>query len=347
MSLEQPAYDRAKGALIGLALGDALGMPGQGMKRQEVRSHYGWISDFVAPIEGHPISHGLEPAMVTDDTEQSLLLARQILASPDQFEERAWANALVAWEVEVKERGLLDLLGPSTKRALQRLQDGASPAEAGLGGRTNGAAMRICPVGIATPLDPLPEFLERVHETCRITHNSAIALAAAAAVAAAISAGISGASYEAASSLALITARKSEALALAPGEGGLALRIERAFDIVAQAAPNQAFETLVGEIGTDVDSMQSVPTALALVRLAEGEPWRVACLAANAGGDSDTIGAIATAIATACTGAAALPENRVAKLLSVNGLDLDPLVRGLLALREARWRINAGGEING
>ncbi len=47
-------------------------------------------------------------------------------------------------------RGSRDLLGPSTKRALERLAAGEPGAETGRDGTTNGAAMRVTPVGIAS-----------------------------------------------------------------------------------------------------------------------------------------------------------------------------------------------------
>ena len=52
------------------------------------------------------------------------------------------------------ERGSLDLLGPSTKRAVAAVLAGTPPEEAGATGDTNGAAMRITPVGIAVAADP-------------------------------------------------------------------------------------------------------------------------------------------------------------------------------------------------
>ncbi len=336
MARPNQTLDRARGALLGLALGDALGMPSQVMSRGEVHKTYGWIDDFVAPFDGHPVSHGLEAGMVTDDTEQSLLLAEQILATPDRFDEAAWAAALIGWEEGVRARGLLDLLGPSTKRALKRLEEGATPGEAGLGGTTNGAAMRISPLGIATPLEPLPRFLDLVTETCRITHNSAVAVAAAAAVGAAVSAGVSGADYQAAIRVGIQAAREADCRELAPGPCGMAARITAALALVSVGPVEQAYERLLSEIGTDVASLESVPTAFALVRLAEGDPWRAACLAANGGGDSDTIAAMAAAIAGACVGATQLPKAPVDRLLAANDLQLDPLIARLLDLRSER-----------
>ena len=98
------------------------------------------------------------------------------------------------------ERGSLDLLGPSTKRAVAAVLAGTPPDEAGAAGDTNGAAMRIAPVGIAVALPAasashadLSTLVDHVVMASSVTHNTGIALAGAAAVAAAVSAGVSGA----------------------------------------------------------------------------------------------------------------------------------------------------------
>ena len=42
--------DRAAGALAGVALGDAMGMPSQTLTRAAIHQAYGRITDFVAPM---------------------------------------------------------------------------------------------------------------------------------------------------------------------------------------------------------------------------------------------------------------------------------------------------------
>jgi ADP-ribosylglycohydrolase len=57
-----------------------------------------------------------------------------------------------------------------------------------------------------------------------------------------------------------------------------------------------------------MDIIESVPAAIALVELAKTQPMKCAMLAANLGGDTDTIGAMATAICGALHGIEAFPE---------------------------------------
>lgn len=329
--------DRAAGALLGGALGDAVGMPAQTLTPEAIRAAYGRIAGFVAPCPGHPVASGLGPAQVTDDTEQTLLLARRLIAGGGRLDPGLWAADLVGWEVGVRARGLADLLGPSTQRALAALAAGVAPAEAGRHGTTNGAAMRIAPVAIATPAEPLAGLLDAVEDACRPTHNTAEAIAGAAAVAAVITAGVGGAGFAAALPLALAAAREGARRGHPVGALDMGPRIAAA---LALAAEGVSAEALAAAVGTTVATAESVPAAFGLLRLAGGEVWPAALMAANIGGDTDTIGAIAGAMGGACAGASALPAGPVAALHAANALEVAPLVAGLIALR-ARARAAA------
>ena len=324
--------DRARGAMIGVALGDALGMPAQTLTRAEIVRHYGVISGFVPPCHDHLVSHGLGAAMVTDDTEQTLLLARQIIAGPDRFDDALWAEALLEWERDVRARGLRDLLGPSSKAALEALAAGVPADQVGRGGTTNGAAMRIIPVGIATPVEDMAALVGRVTEACRLTHNTGEAIGAAAAVAAVVSLGVGGIGFEAAVPAALAASRLGNRQGAPVGEADMAGRIALALRI-AEAGDEAV---LAREIGTSVASRCSVAAAFGVVRLAQGDPWQAALIAANIGDDTDTIGAIAVGMAGACAGFGAFPKDRVEQVVRANDLDLWPLVDGLLQVRSQR-----------
>lgn len=330
--------DRALGALLGGALGDALGMPTQNLSREEISRDFGTIMDFVAPTSDHPISGGLPAAAITDDTEQALLLARHIINSPDEFDDRSWAERLLTWEDWVKERKLHDLLGPSTKRAMGALLKGAPVSETGRYGHTNGAVMRISPVGIATPAEPLSHLIDKVEATCRVTHNTAAAISAAAAVAAAISAAIDGADRDQAIACARAAARAGEHRGHDQDKVDVAARIDLALAIAEGPRADQACAEIAERIGTTVASRDSVPAAFAIFKLSRGDAWQAGLLSANIGGDTDTIGAIAAGMAGACSGAASLPEDKLSTLLSVNRLDLSEIVASLLKVRQARAR---------
>ena len=88
-------------------------------------------------------------------------------------------------------------------------------------------------------------------------------------------------------------------------------------------------------IGTGSTVQESVPAAFALLALWPGDPWRVCLAAANLGGGSDTVAAIAGAVGGSVNGTAAFPPDAVALVVAGNDLDVPPLVAALLALRDA------------
>ena len=332
MSDSDPEFDRACATLIGMAIGDAMGMPSQTLSRADIALHYGTISDFVPPFADHPVSHGLTAAQVTDDTEQAFLLARRLVTDQGTIDEVAWARDLLGWEEDIRRRGLRDLLGPSSKAALDQILAGAPATETGKNGTTNGAAMRIAPVGIATPTEPVTQLVDRVETACRMTHYTSEAIAAASAVAAVISHGIGGAEFEAAVEPALRAARSGQQRGHQKGNRDIAGRIN---DALALAAIGVSAAEFADRIGTSVNSFESIPAAFGLVRLAGGDPWEAALLAANIGDDTDTIGAIAGAMAGACCGLAAFDAGKVDRMRRANDLPIEETARDLLALRNA------------
>lgn len=310
-------------------MGDALGMPSQTLSREEIRARYGRIEGFVAPFPGHPVSHGLQAAQITDDTEQTLLLARRLIADPDGFDDAGWARDLLAWQADVEERGLADLLGPSSSAAIAALLAGTPPDRTGHRGTTNGAAMRIAPVGIITP--PEAETLtDRVARASRLTHNTGEAIAGASAVAMVVSIGVSGADFDGAVDPALAAARHGQRLGHAVGEPDMAARIALALRL----AEREDADALIARIGTSVASRESVPMAFALLRRASDDLWEALLEAANIGGDTDSIAAIAGAMGGATGGR--LPPGAVARVVAANALDLAPVAGALVAIRAAQ-----------
>ncbi|GHE94268.1 ADP-ribosylglycohydrolase [Amycolatopsis deserti] len=326
------ARDRALGAFAGLALGDALGMPTQSMSRTEIARRYGRIDSLVDAVHDQPIAPGMPAGSITDDTEQALLLARLLVDGGGRVEPLVFARALLDWEADMIRRGSADLLGPSTKRALDLLQSGADPAEAGRGGSTNGAAMRITPVAIATPPD-LDRLLDAVTEASLVTHNSSLGIAAAAAVAAAVSAGVDGASLPESLDHAEAAADLGAHRGAWSAGGDIAARIRWARGWVSGMDSTALADAVYQVIGTSVAAQESVVAAIALAHALGDRPADALTLAAGLGGDTDTVAAMCGAILGAQHGFDGLPAEPVGTVLTVNRLDLGPVVDGLLELR--------------
>jgi len=164
--------------------------------------------------------------------------------------------------------------------------------------------MRITPVGIANTLDRLHSAVVAAD---RLTHDTAVAHAGAAVVATIVSAGVDGATFQEAAPMAIRAARQF----------GFADLYERP-----------------GSFATGAETAESVPTAFAIARIADGDVWRACTGAVALGGDTDTIAAMAGAMVGACTGLSRLPSEAVRKVREVNQIDLEPIARGLLDLRE-------------
>ena len=326
--------ERVRGALYGLAIGDALGMPTQLLSRPEIVARWGpLLTGFEPAPDRHPIAAGHPAGAITDDTEQAVLLGRLLVAGQGTVHPGDLAAALVAWEADMAARGSLDLLGPSTRRAVAAVQAGTPPEQAGLDGDTNGAAMRVTPVGLAVPADrDLDTLVDRVVAASFVTHGTSLALAGAAAVAAAVSAGVSGATVPEATQAAAAAARIAAGRGRWVAGADVAARIEWATQLVAGRPRDQAMDLIYRLVGTGLATQESVPAAFATLAVTADDPWLACRFAASLGGDCDTIAAMAGAVAGACHGLAAFPAEAV-QVIDRHQLDLPGLADGLLALR--------------
>ena len=336
-----PRLSRAHGALAGLALGDALGMPTQAMSPEQIRAVYGRITGLVDADASQPYAPGMPAGSVTDDTEQALLVASLLVRGRGSSSGRValnaveFAHSLLAWEDSMIERGSLDLLGPSTKAALERVRAGADPLSVGGAGTTNGAAMRVTPIGIAVSTADPEAFAESVWSSCRVTHATRQGFQSAALVAAAVSMGIDAASSSASDVRALLWEAVSYVASLSPRgawapDPDVVAATRRALEL-ASTPPLPSLELLAEQIGSSVASAQAIPMAFAL--LARDPSPRALLDAANIGGDTDTIGAIAGAILGAAAGVGVFDGRALAQVEEVSRLGLATVAEQLLALR--------------
>ena len=330
-----PRFSRAYGALAGLALGDALGMPTQAMSPQQIQTVYGHVTGLVDGDKSQPYAPGMAAGSVTDDTEQALLIASLLLkghGSGLNLDAGEFSHALLAWEDSMIERGSLDLLGPSTKAALERVRAGENPLRVGGEGTTNGAAMRVTPIGIAASTSDRQLFADAVWSSCQVTHATRQGFQSAALVAAAVSLGIDAGAADVTDLLwkAVAFVRSLPERGAWSPEPDVVAATHRALKLAAQ--PASSLEWLAEQIGTAVASAQAIPMAFAL--LARDPSPRALLQAANLGGDTDTIGAIAGAILGASLGVEVFDAYGLAQVEQVSQLELPSVATDLLALRD-------------
>ena len=337
-----PRFSRAYGALAGLALGDALGMPTQAMSPQQIRAVYGRVTGLVDADASQPYAPGMAAGSVTDDTEQALLVAsllvrgRGLASGRVALDAGEFADALLAWEDSMIRRGSLDLLGPSTKAALERVRAGEDPLAVGGEGTTNGAAMRVTPIGIAMSTADPEAFADAVWSSCQVTHATRQGFQSAALVAAAVSLGIDAARSPSLDLRSLLWKALTFVDSL-PVRGAWApdpdvvAATRRAMQLSINPA-SSSLECLAQQVGTSVASAHAIPMAFAL--LARDPSPQALLDAANIGGDTDTIGAIAGAILGAALGVEVLDGCDLARVEEVSRLDLRSVALELLELRD-------------
>lgn len=300
------------GCLYGQALGDAFAMPAQ-VHPDDTERAFGWLDTWQPAPDDHIVHAGLPAGRITDDSEQAFSIAQAVIDAGAVTLEAA-VKGLVAWYDRV-DGDNSPFVGPSTRRGLKALKRGEDPRTTGLWGDTNGAPMRIAPIGLLHPGDIEGAVADAV-TVCMPTHFTQPAVSGAAAVAAAVAtameedvsldavmaAGLRGAELGAkhgrrwfgCSALFKI----EQALAIANSDSSTRIRLRRLFD----------------EVGATLNVPETVGAAFGILAMAQGDPKQTAILAANLSGDADTIGAIACAIAGTYAGFNAIPAEDVAVL---------------------------------
>lgn len=166
MANQLARYDRALGAYLGLAVGDALGAPVEFMTAREI-AHRGTHREMTG---GGWLK--LKPGQITDDTEMALCLGRAWIEHGG-WNAQAAADHFVRW----MKSHPIDI-GNTCRRGIRRymlestLQGAVSEGDGG-----NGAAMRIAPIVIAT-FGNDAEFVRAALEQARITHHHPLSDAA-------------------------------------------------------------------------------------------------------------------------------------------------------------------------
>lgn len=238
---------------------------------------------------------------------------------------------LVSWtEAHPEKAGFV--VGPSTTKALAAIRSGSPIERAGIFGTTNGAAMKVSPIGVAYDYRHMEELVDAVEELARPTHNTGVAIACAAAVAAAVSYGARGGSdLDELWEIALDAAREGETRGYALPTARMSERLSEVHERVASESMPESLRLLRELYGCGVESIETGPAAVAIASLSEGDPWRAACMAAGIGGDTDTLGAIACAICGAMH-PEKLPVDKIALIEQVNNLCLRDAAEKLAAL---------------
>ncbi|HKX44834.1 MAG TPA: ADP-ribosylglycohydrolase family protein [Burkholderiaceae bacterium] len=339
--------DRTLASLALAGMGDALGAPTEQWTIDEIEAHHGGlVTRFAHPPEDtFAGANAGKRAEVTDDASQMYYLARALIAANGRLDNAGWVACLLDW---VRTSPKASFMGPSTAGIVKALQEGSDTAEVGVIGRsrrkmttvgiTNGAAMRVAPIGLIFP-GQIEAACEQALVTCLPSHDTDVAISAACSVTAAVSQALVATTLGPVIEASLQGARIGEALArkharVVAGPSYLG-RLELALQIARESKSDRGFMTTMERlVGNSVLAAESVPAAIGIVLYAQGDPMRTVALGASIGNDTDSIATMAGAIVGALHGTRQLPQDLFKEFREANAaeFDLDAIAAGLAAI---------------
>jgi ADP-ribosylglycohydrolase len=242
--------------------------------------------------------------MLSDDTEHTLFAAQSLLEQPDDVD--AFARTL-AWRLRWWFLGLPAGIGRATLRACVKLWLGFPPETSGVWSAGNGAAMRVALIGGYFCDDP-KRLLDFVRAATRVTHTDPRALTGALAVAEMAAWAVQNKpdrrpdAGEFVDRLAALSSDEQEWQTVV-------LKIKQGVD--AQLSVAEFAASLGAERGVSGYVYQTVPAAVYAWWRHYGDFRATLEAVIRLGGDTDTVAAIAGALAGATTGPAGIPREWV------------------------------------
>lgn len=300
--------DRILGALYGQAIGDAMGMPTELWPIEKIRAKFGKnITTFLDGTEDNDIAINFKAGEYTDDTHQAFAILDALIETnwvPDTKvivkHLMKWANEVGAWDNNI--------LGPSSKAALTLVKEGKDPASVTKDALTNGCGMRIAPIGTLYSPDQIDQLIQMVFDVTKITHSSDVSISGAAMIAGAVTAALADYGWDEIIDFAVLANDKGFELGAPTWAARNKNRLEIGLELANRyAGDDEVFSEKIYEtVGTGTMVSESIPAAVAIAYYAK-DVQKSAYICTNLGGDTDTIGAMATAICGAKTGASAIP----------------------------------------
>ncbi|MEV7885532.1 ADP-ribosylglycohydrolase family protein [Streptomyces sp. NPDC088357] len=290
--------ERARGALLGLAVGDALGAPAENMKPSEIRARWGRITGYVAKT----------PAG-TDDTEYAifsgLLLCRHGSALTPSHVEAAWHE----WIAD-RDEGPFRGAGFSERGTLENLRRGlAAPISAQhRHAWSDGLAMRAAPFGVFAAGRPA-EAARLVAIDGSVSHDGE-GIYGGQAVAAGVAAAMAGAP-----TIAVV----ASALAVVPDDSWTARSLRRAVAVAHRGERAVRSAVVIGGYPWTDLAPEAVALAFGAYAAADGDFVDAVLTAVNMGRDADTTAAVAGALAGATKGASSIPADWAAAIGPARG----------------------------
>lgn len=323
------------GAIYGMALGDAMGMPPELWSRKKTKEFFGEIKEFLDGPKENDVACNYTKCQFTDDTAQALVIIDSLMDTDFVPSQLDIATKLLDW-ADRENAFENNILGPTSKAALNGFRENKDTKSITDGAQSNGSAMRIAPIGCLFSSDNKKELVDYVYEISRTTHSSDISIAGAAMIAMAVSSAMENDDFD----KIMEDVYSIEEYALSLGcntiNPSIAARTKLGVELANkyQGNDDEFLENIYNIIGAGVIISESVSAALSIAYYAK-DANKCSILCANLGGDTDTIGAMATAICGAFTGLDKINKEYISDLDKNNDIDLNKYVKVLLEKRGA------------
>jgi ADP-ribosylglycohydrolase len=282
---------RSIACLKGLATGDAIGKQTETLKRSAVRQWYpegvsGFHGDLGAVIPRYATKrYEWRIAETTDDTEQTLAVAGTLI------DERPISHSRIG-------RALMKCRKSNHPNvSLGRFQQRGDPDFICYEGDGCGAAMRVAPIGIVYSCRRMSHLVEGVVQASVSTHGGQFGICAAASFAAAVSAAIDSKSSDEVLNTAIHAAREAERFRTPSSIGNMSTALRRMYAELFAAREELSARLQEDDCFPD-RPIVIVPLAISLALVTKSARETI-LLAANIGGDTDSVASIGGALAAA------------------------------------------------
>lgn len=332
--------ERIHGALLGAAIGDAMGAATELRTPAQILAHFGGEVTTFLPPPDDTFARGQPAGAVTDDFSQAYYLSQAIVAAHGRTDWEVGHEAILAWWADERFRAFA---GPTTAKAIARLrgEEIAEPFFLYRGGQaTNGAAMRILPVGCVAA--DATDAIASAIAVSLPTHDNHLAVTAAAIIAVGVQAGIASsltgtaafAQIVAACQLAAPLATTASLTATHEVAGASVTDRLHTAVAIAQLSPDvrTAALTIASRVGCGLWANEAVPAAVGIVAAAP-DAMSAIIAAVNAGDDADTVATMVGALVGAASGPGAFAPDLTHIVCEVNKMDLASLAHDLAAVR--------------
>lgn len=304
--------DRFKGCLLGAAIGDALGMPTEYLRKEYLDKFYnGKIADFENPLSDSPCRH-LKAGQYTDDTQQTMILANSLIKNHG-FDMKDFAKDIGEWGWKCKsEKGYNRFGGGTSISAALEIYAGKDPIETGVNSPSCGAAMRIAPIGLFYNKNN-KRLKDYSIDASRITHKNLIAIDSAVMVSLIIA--------------SLINKKDPISSAAFANKNGIEYNLKKNVEHVIENSKTNPDE-VAKFIGASENAIETVPMAIHCFLHSPEDYEKTVINAANlVPGDTDSIACIAGAISGAYNGIEGIPKKFLERVESKD--ELEKIARNL------------------